>query len=77
MTADGVHHLVIAAARGTFAGQPAARSYEVRVHGAGTPAALTVNGRNTGSWSFDARDGSAVARVPARPVGEETRIEWR
>jgi alpha-glucosidase (family GH31 glycosyl hydrolase) len=77
VTADGVHHLVIGPARGSFAGQPATRSYELRVHGAGTPATLTVNGRKAGSWSFDAHDGTAIARVPAHPVGEETRIEWR
>ncbi len=76
VSADGVHHLTIAAVRGGYTGQPATRSYELRVHGAGKPATLTVDGKSTGAWSLDAQ-GTAIAQLPARPTGAETRIEWR
>jgi len=77
VTADGVHHLTIGATRGTFTGQPAARSYELRLHGLGKPGSASVDGRPAGLWSLDARDGCAVLRVAAQPIGKETRIEWR
>ncbi|MDE2138282.1 MAG: DUF5110 domain-containing protein, partial [Gammaproteobacteria bacterium] len=76
VTADGVHHLTIGPARGSYAGQPARRAYELRLHGAGKPASLTVDGRSAAGWSF-AADGTAVAQLPAHPVGEELRIDWR
>lgn len=77
VSADGVHHLVVEPARGSFAGQPATRSYELRLHGAGKPTGITVNGRSAAvPWTFDAHSGVAVARLPAQPTGEELRVEW-
>jgi alpha-glucosidase (family GH31 glycosyl hydrolase) len=76
VSADGVHHLTIAATRGGYTGQPPKRSYELRVHGAGKPTTLTVDGKSAGAWSLDAQ-GTAIAQLAAHPIGGETRIEWR
>jgi len=76
VSADGVHHLTIAATRGGYTGQPPKRSYELRVHGAGKPTTLTVDGKSAGTWSLDAQ-GTAIAQLAAHPIGGETRIEWR
>ena len=75
--ADGVHHLVIEPEAGTFTGQPALRSYELRLHGAGKPTAVSVNGAAIGHWSYDAAHATASVVLAKRPVGERLEIEWR
>ena len=75
--ADGVHHLVIAPAAGTFAGQPPLRSYQLRLHGAGKPASISVNGTAAGHWRYDAAHASASVALASRPISERLEIEWR
>jgi alpha-glucosidase (family GH31 glycosyl hydrolase) len=76
VSADGVHHLTIAATRGSYGGQPTQRAYELRVHGTAKPMTLTVDGKSAGPWRLDTQ-GTAVAQLPARPLAEEIRIAWR
>ena len=75
--ADGAHHLVIEPAAGTFTGQPELRAYEVRLHGAGKPSTLTVNGAAAGRWSYDAAHASATIKLAGRSIHERLEIEWR
>jgi alpha-glucosidase (family GH31 glycosyl hydrolase) len=75
--ADGGHHLVIEPAAGAFRGQPAQRSYELRLHGAGRPSSLAVNGAAAGHWSWDAARSTASVVLASRPIRERLDIEWR
>jgi len=74
---DGSQTLVIAPTRGTFEGQPATRSYELRIYCAGKPIAITINGRNSGSWRWDAPHSLALIEVPALGIRQELRVGWR
>ncbi|HLY52869.1 MAG TPA: TIM-barrel domain-containing protein, partial [Steroidobacteraceae bacterium] len=62
---DGVHHLVIEPTAGAYPGQPPARSYELRVHGAGKPSSISVDGRGVGGWRWDAQQETASVRLAA------------
>ena len=75
--ADGSQRLLIGPTRGAFRDQPAARAYEVRIHAAGRPAHVSVNGRAAGDWSFDAAQSTAVVKVPQRSIRERVTIDWK
>ncbi len=75
--ADGVHHLLIEPSAGTYAGQPARRSYELRVHGAARPSAVSVNGLAAGHLKWDAGRVSASIELPSRSIHERLDVEWR
>ncbi|HEX4649156.1 MAG TPA: DUF5110 domain-containing protein, partial [Steroidobacteraceae bacterium] len=75
--ADGVHHLVIEPVVGAYAGQPAQRSYELRLLGAARPASLAVNGVAAGQWSWDSARSIASTRIGSRPIHERLDIAWR
>ncbi|MEA2438670.1 MAG: hypothetical protein QOH76_94, partial [Thermoleophilaceae bacterium] len=55
--------LTIGAARGRFAGQRPARSYELRLVGIGRPSHVTLAGRATRRWSYNGRTRTAVVRT--------------
>jgi len=74
-TGDGVHHLVIGPATGTFAGQVQRRSYELRVHGVDRPSSVSVNGRRFDSWNWDAGDATAVITLPAQGIRDSLRVD--
>jgi hypothetical protein len=74
---DGAHRLTIEPTVGTYAGQLAARRYELRVHGAVRPSVITVNGRNAGGWHWDAGQGTASILLAAHSIRERLDIEWR
>jgi hypothetical protein len=74
---DGVHHLVIEPAAGSFPGQLSARSYELRVHSAGRPASISVNGRDGRHFSWDAQHATASAVIPKQSIRSAVSIEWR
>jgi len=73
---DGVHRLVLEPTTGSFPGQLSARSYELRVHGAGRPASITVNGRDGGRFSWDAQQRTASIAIPKHSIHERVSIEW-
>jgi len=73
---DGVHHLIVAPASGSFRGQPDSRAYELRVHGAGRPVAIAVNGRDAGHFTWDASHATATIAIPQHSVRAPLSIEW-
>ena len=75
--ADGSQRLLIRPTQGTFRGQPSARGYEVRIQGGAKPAAISVNGRATSGWSWDAAEATAVVTVPRQSTHEAVSIEWK
>jgi hypothetical protein len=68
--------LTIGAARGRFAGQAAARSYELRLVGYKRPRRVTVAGRAR-RFSYDAASRTVVVRAGRLPIGRATRIVVR
>ena len=74
---DGANRLEIEPAEGSFPGQPALRSYELRIHADRKPSAISVDGRNAGAWRWDAQRSVAILLVSARSIRERVRCEWR
>jgi alpha-glucosidase (family GH31 glycosyl hydrolase) len=75
VASDGGQRLVIEATQGQYQGQPASRSYQLRLFGSGKPAAVSVNGREAGAV-WDARRGIAVVELPSTPIGRRVSVEW-
>jgi alpha-glucosidase (family GH31 glycosyl hydrolase) len=75
--ADGTQRLLIRPTQGTFRGQPSARAYEVRLHAPGRPTSISVNGRRSSHWAWDATEGTAVVTVPRRSIRKAVGIEWK
>ena len=77
VSADGEHHLVIEPVQGAYPGQPALRSYELRVHGTARPSSITVNGVEAGQPKWDAGRATASVELPGRSIHERLDIGWR
>ena len=73
---DGGNELTIDAAQGEFKGQVQRRAYELRVHMAKKPSALSVNGKPGPAWRWNAKEGVATATVPTRSVHEAVHLSW-
>jgi alpha-glucosidase (family GH31 glycosyl hydrolase) len=74
---DGWHHLTIEPTQGTFAGQPSARAYELRIHATGRPSAVSVNGREVRGWRWDPVQATAVVQLPRTPIVQRLQVAWR
>ena len=74
---DGHQRLIIAPIRGSYAGQPPARSYQLRIFAAAKPAAISVDGRDVDGWSWEPQQGLAVVELASRPIREPVSIAWR
>ncbi len=74
--AFGLHHLIIEPARGEFAGQLPARTYEVRIHSPVQPASIFFDGANFGRGSFDAAQAVTVVRLPRRDIRHRSEVTW-
>jgi alpha-glucosidase (family GH31 glycosyl hydrolase) len=74
---DGLHHLVIEPTQGTFQGQVAQRSYELRIHATDQPASLSVEGRPLGEASWDAAHATATVALPLRSIRDRIEVVWR
>ena len=75
--ADGVQSLIIAATQGEYRGQPAARSYELRLHADARPHSIALDGTPVAGWTWDPARSVAVVNVPAHPIRAPLRVEWR
>lgn len=73
---DGLQSLVVEPTRGSYQGQPASRSYDVRIHVPARPASITVDGRDAGHWVWDGARAVARVTVPPQSISERLRIEW-
>jgi alpha-glucosidase (family GH31 glycosyl hydrolase) len=74
---EDLHRIVIGPTRGSFAGQVQQRSYELRLHGIGKPASISVDGSPVGRWSWRADDATATIAVPSHSIRDRLVIEWR
>ena len=74
---DGTHRVVIEPTVGAYPAQPAARSFELRVHGAGKPSSISVNGRDGGAWRWDPHQGTASIVLASQSIRERLSVEWR
>jgi alpha-glucosidase (family GH31 glycosyl hydrolase) len=75
-SSDGSHHLVIEPTKGTFQGQVPERSYELRIHAAGKPSSITVNGRPVTGASWAER-ATAVVALPKQAIRDRISVVWR
>ncbi|MDE2450761.1 MAG: DUF5110 domain-containing protein [Gammaproteobacteria bacterium] len=70
------HRLVIGPTTGSFAGQVAARSYEVRIHTARRPQSISVDGKPAPQWHWQARDSTADLTLPAETIRHAITVTW-
>jgi len=75
-SADGLHHLVIEPTKGSFRGQPDARSYELRIHTGGKAVAISVDGGEVAAGSWDAAQSATVVSLPSRSIHDRREIVW-
>lgn len=74
--ATGAHRLVIGPARGRYAGQLAARAYELRIRAAAQPRAVTVDGHALGDWRWDGASSMVTVRVPRHSIRHPLTVRW-
>ena len=70
------HQLVIGPTTGSFAGQRQARAYGLRIHTALRPASLTVDGKRSAHWHWDASDSTAYLVLPAESIRQSLTVAW-
>ncbi|GGA32173.1 TIM-barrel domain-containing protein [Dyella nitratireducens] len=75
--ADGSYELTVAAAKGTYKGQSAMRSYDVRIHGGSRPQSVSVNGKATTQWRWDDTDATTIVTVPQQDIHDAVSVTWR
>jgi alpha-glucosidase (family GH31 glycosyl hydrolase) len=74
--ADGSHTLTIAPAKGMYLGQPAMRSYVVRLHGTDKPRNISANGKPVAQWSWDDQDATATVTLPKQSIRDSVVVSW-
>ncbi|MBW4050943.1 MAG: DUF5110 domain-containing protein [Proteobacteria bacterium] len=70
------HRLVIGPTTGSFAGQKEMRRYQVRIHTAHRPAAITVNGARAAHWHWHAHDSTVSLTLPAASIRRALAVTW-
>ncbi len=70
------HELIIGPTTGSFAGQDPQRKYEVRIHTAHRPAAVSVDGRRSDRWRWEARDSTAYLTLPVESIRHALEVAW-
>jgi alpha-glucosidase (family GH31 glycosyl hydrolase) len=73
----GEHVVTIGRARGRFEGLPARRAYALRVVGIRRPRVVTVRGRPTSRWSYDAATRTVTVRAGRLPTARRSRVLLR
>jgi len=76
-SANGANRLIIEPAQGEYPGQPATRSYELRLYADARPSAIVVDGKDAAPWRWDGERSLAVLTLPGRSIHERMRVEWR
>ena len=76
-SSNGLHHLVIEPTKGAFQGQVQARSYELRIHAADRPSSVTVNDKDVGAVTWDAKQAIAVVALPKQAIRDRITVVWR
>jgi hypothetical protein len=75
-TEGGAHRLVLGPTTGAFAGQRQARAYGVRIHAARRPASISVDGKRSAHWHWDAHDSSAHLVLPVESIRRSIAVTW-
>ena len=78
---SGRNELTVGPTKGEFSGQLQARAYELRFHGLGKPASVTVNNRKAElgaksgeGWTWDKDKSVAIVTVEAKKIREAVKI---
>ncbi|RDS81733.1 DUF5110 domain-containing protein [Dyella monticola] len=74
---DGAHTLTIAAAKGTYKGQPSSRSYVVIIHGLSEPHSVSAHGKPVAQWRWNERDGTTTVTLPSQGIRDGVQLTWR
>jgi alpha-glucosidase (family GH31 glycosyl hydrolase) len=74
---DGSHTLTVAATQGTYTHQPAARSYEIRIHALRKPQSVNANGKPVTPWSWDDKEAVATITLPQQSIRDGMSVTWR
>ncbi|GLQ52006.1 TIM-barrel domain-containing protein [Dyella flava] len=74
---DGSHVLTVAATKGTYKHQPAARSYVIEIHALGKPQSVSANGQPVTQWSWDDKDAVATVTLPKQSIRDGVSVTWR
>jgi alpha-glucosidase (family GH31 glycosyl hydrolase) len=78
--AGGRSEVTLGPTKGVYAGQPATRAYEVRVHGVAKPGSVTINNKKveigTGkeAWSWDKDKSVVIVTVDAKKIRETVKV---
>jgi alpha-glucosidase (family GH31 glycosyl hydrolase) len=75
-TSDASHRLVIGPTTGSFAGQRQARAYGLRIHTAHRPASITVDGKRSAHWQWNAHDSTAYLVLPVASIRRSVTVTW-
>jgi alpha-glucosidase (family GH31 glycosyl hydrolase) len=74
---DGLHELTVAATQGSYAQQPPARAYVIRIHAQGKPQAVSADGKPVTQWRWDDKDATAIVTLPRQSIREALHVTWR
>ncbi len=70
------HRLVIGPTAGSFVGQRQARGYELRIHTARRPTAISVDGRRMAHWRWQASGSTAYLTLPVESIRHALTLTW-
>ena len=70
------HRLVIGPTTGSFSGQRESREYEVRIHATHRPASISVDGRRSTRWRWEAHDSTADVMLPVDSIRRPRTVTW-
>jgi alpha-glucosidase (family GH31 glycosyl hydrolase) len=78
---SGRNELSVGPTKGEFTGQPQVRAYELRFHGVGKPASVTVNNRKADlgaksgeGWTWDKDKSVVIVTVDAKKIRESVKV---
>jgi alpha-glucosidase (family GH31 glycosyl hydrolase) len=74
---DGVNRVVVGPVQGQYPGQPATRSYELRLYVDVRPSSISIDGKDAGPWRWDGVRSMATVEIGARPIRDRISVEWR
>jgi len=74
---DGVNRVVVGPVQGGYPGEPATRSYELRLYVDVRPSSISIDGKDAGPWRWDGVRSMATVEIRTRPIGDRITVEWR
>jgi alpha-glucosidase (family GH31 glycosyl hydrolase) len=68
--------LVIGPTVGSFQGQLKKRSWELRIHASASPDQVSIDGKPSEHWHWDANELVATVNVPEHDIREQVNVTW-